>query len=114
MLQPRLAIATHLKVTPYSVNPIITAIRSMYQGPLAVASDFDVWDITRKSVVQRRFVPTGQKYGYEFGEHPQTYQLTDGNAATVARSEVLAGNLTVFQLPKTGSIILPFSDHSRL
>ena len=54
-LKPRLAIATHLSLSSYSVLPIISAIRATYPvGPLAVAHDFSAWDVTAQSVVQRQ------------------------------------------------------------
>jgi hypothetical protein len=54
-LKPRLAIATHLSVSSYSILPIISAIRATYPvGPLAVAQDFSAWDVTPQSIVQRQ------------------------------------------------------------
>ena len=101
--QPRLAIATHLRVTPYTVTPILTAIRSTYTGPLAIATDFDVWDISAESIVQRRFLQVNDKQGYEFDQHPEAYDLVNSNTATQARPPVVAGNLTVFQIPSVSS-----------
>lgn len=54
-LKPRLAIATHLSLSSYSVLPVISAIRATYPvGPLAVARDFSAWDVTPETVVQRQ------------------------------------------------------------
>ena len=54
-LQPRLAIATHLKANAFSIVPAIAAIRSTYpSGPLAVAQDLSVWDVTADAIVQRQ------------------------------------------------------------
>ncbi|KAL0031317.1 hypothetical protein WJX79_003158 [Trebouxia sp. C0005] len=54
---PRLAIATHLSVNEYSIVPIISAIRSTYPvGPLAIAQDLNVWDISPTNITQRRFL----------------------------------------------------------
>ena len=54
-LQPRLAIATHLSVNEYSIVPILSGIRSTYPtGPLAVAQDFAVWDVSPSAVSQRK------------------------------------------------------------
>ena len=54
-LQPRLAIATHLSVNEYSIVPILSGIRSTYPtGPLAIAQDFAVWDVSPDAVSQRK------------------------------------------------------------
>ena len=54
-LQPRLAIATHLSVNEYSIVPILSGILSTYPtGPLAIAQDFSVWDISPHEVSQRK------------------------------------------------------------
>lgn len=53
---PRLAIATHLSVNEYSIVPIISAIRSTYPvGPLAIAQDLNVWEISPTNITQRRY-----------------------------------------------------------
>ena len=55
-LQPRLAIATHLSVNEYSIVLIISGIRSTYPvGPLAIAQDLNVWDISPTNITQRRY-----------------------------------------------------------
>ncbi|KAK9865908.1 hypothetical protein WJX84_000433 [Apatococcus fuscideae] len=60
----RLAIATHLSINDYSLVPIISAIRQTYPtGPLAIAQDLDVWDISPTAVRQRRFVPQPDNEG---------------------------------------------------
>ena len=54
-LQPRLAIATHLSINEYSIVPILSGIRSTYPtGPLAIAQDFAVWDVSPSAVSQRK------------------------------------------------------------
>lgn len=98
LLKPRLAIATHLRVTPYSITPILTAIRSTYLGPLAIATDFDVWDISAQAVVQRRFLPLMEHSGYEFFEHPAEYSLAVSDVPTEPRPAVVDGNLTVYRI----------------
>ncbi|KAK9797411.1 hypothetical protein WJX73_007627 [Symbiochloris irregularis] len=105
VLQPRLAIATHLRVTPYTITPILTSIRSQYPvGPLAVSTDFTVWDISAQAVVQCRFVPVEVKAGYEFGGHPHEYSLGVSDVATLPRPDVVAGGLRVFKLPDQSSL----------
>ncbi|KAK9797405.1 hypothetical protein WJX73_006256 [Symbiochloris irregularis] len=100
-VQPRLAIATHLRITPYTITPILESIRSQYpSGPLALALDNSVWDITSKSIVQRQFVPLLEKAGYEFTGHPRTYDLYTSAVSTFQpRPNVVTGDLTVFEVP---------------
>lgn len=98
-LQPRLAITTHLTPNSYVYIPLVSGIRSQYPtGPLAIATDFDVWDITTTSVRQRRLLPLEETSGYSVGV-PNGQDLATSNLATIARPEVVAGNLRVFQLP---------------
>ena len=100
VLKPRLAIATHARVNSYTVTPLLTAIRSTYpSGPLALASDFDVWDVSPSRVVQRRFVPAHEHAGYEFSDTPQEHSLAVEDIWTVPRPAVVHGGWSVFQLP---------------
>lgn len=85
-IKPRLAIASHLRVNQYTVTPIISAIREQYPvGPLAIATDFDVWDISPSTIVQRRFLPTELNAGYEFDGYPREYGLATSSVATLRR-----------------------------
>ncbi len=50
------AIATHLSVNEYSIVHFMSAIRSTYPvGPLAIAQDLNVWDISPTNITQRRY-----------------------------------------------------------
>lgn len=51
---PRLAIATHLSVNEYSIVLIISAI-TYPVGPLAIAQDLNIWDISPTNITQRRY-----------------------------------------------------------
>ncbi|KAK9830412.1 hypothetical protein WJX72_011632 [[Myrmecia] bisecta] len=61
-IQPRLAIATHLSLRQDTYVPLVSAIRSSFPaGPLALAQDLAVWDVSATSIQQRRFlvIPNG-------------------------------------------------------
>ena len=103
---PRLAIASHLRVSPYTVTPIISSIRSQYPTePLAIATDFDVWDISPSTVVQRRFLPVETKAGYEFAGYPREHDLATSNIATLPRPRTVGPlGLQVHNLPADVSV----------
>ena len=100
LLKPRLAISSHSRVSSYGITPILAGIRSQYPtGPLAVATDFDVWDVTATSVAQKRFLPYVEKVGYEFEQPAVGYDLPVENVITAPRPAVVAGGLSVFKIP---------------
>jgi hypothetical protein len=43
--QPRLGVIFHLNVDDVSIVPIISAIRSKYSGPVAIAKDLDAFEV---------------------------------------------------------------------
>lgn len=99
-LKPRLAIATHLRVNPYTVTPLVTAIRATYpSGPLTLANDFDVWDVSRTRVVQRQFVPASVHAGYEMGDKPEEHSLATEDVQAVPRPKRVRGGWSVFHVP---------------
>lgn len=54
---PRLAVATHFQATDDTIRPALADIRSWYpSGPVTVATDFLVLNVTRESILQRRAV----------------------------------------------------------
>lgn len=73
-------------------------------GPLALAIDNSVWDISATSIVQRQFVPLLEKAGYEFTGHPRTYDLYTNDVATYQRPPVVYGDLSVFELPTAPAV----------
>jgi hypothetical protein len=126
-IQPRLAIASHLDVNDYSVVPIVSAIRQTFPtGPLAIAKDFDVWDISPGAVATRQFVPNKGNWGYIFqpetpipgynlpiGPAPPQYTLAVRNDPADPRPAVVQpGNLAVFQLPGDSLGSTPAADAS--
>lgn len=53
---PRLAVATHFQAEDDTNDPAIDNIRSWYSGPVTIASDFTVLNVTRTQILQRRAV----------------------------------------------------------
>jgi len=51
--QPRLAVVTHTVENADTIMPIIDDIRIYYDGPLAVASDMTVFNISKDEITQR-------------------------------------------------------------
>jgi len=51
--EPRLAIATHILSNANTTLPTIDGIRTHYAGPLAVAEDFMVFNVTETKITQR-------------------------------------------------------------
>ena len=52
----RLAVGTHFPATDDTIKEAFHAIRSWYHGPVTVASDFMVLNVTKSRIVQRRAV----------------------------------------------------------
>ena len=53
---PRLAVGTHFQAEDDTIVPALADIRSWYSGPVTVASDFMVIDVTREAVTPMRAV----------------------------------------------------------
>ena len=51
--EPRLAVATHILSNANTTLPTIDGIRTYYEGPLAIAEDFMVFNVTRDKITQR-------------------------------------------------------------
>ncbi len=61
-VKPRLAVAYHSILLPEKYQEIVEGIRSTYSGPLAVASDLDVWIVTKDSIRQMEAVVSERPY----------------------------------------------------
>jgi ribonuclease Z len=53
---PRLAVATHFQASDDTIGPALDDIRFWYQGPVAIATDLMVINVSKKSIRQRRAV----------------------------------------------------------
>ncbi len=62
LTKPRLAVATHILVNANTVLPSVDGIRKYYDGPLAVAQDFMVFNVSKKKITQRIGVGSGSPW----------------------------------------------------
>ena len=53
MVKPRMAVAYHFFNDPDTSPPILEGIRSTYDGPLTLAEDYMVWNITKDEITTR-------------------------------------------------------------
>ena len=49
-VKPRMAIAYHFFNDPDTAPPILEGIRSTYDGPLSLAEDYMVWNVTKEDI----------------------------------------------------------------
>ena len=49
-IEPRMAIAYHFFNDPDTAPPILEGIRSTYDGPLSLAEDYMVWNVTKDAI----------------------------------------------------------------
>ncbi|MEM8671874.1 MAG: guanitoxin biosynthesis MBL fold metallo-hydrolase GntH [Planctomycetota bacterium] len=49
-IQPRLAVAYHFFNDPDTAPPILAGIRATYDGPLSLAEDYMVWNVTKDDI----------------------------------------------------------------
>lgn len=62
LTNPRLAVATHLLVNANTVLPTVDGIRKYYDGPLVVAQDFIVFNVSKDKITQRIGIGTGSPW----------------------------------------------------
>ncbi|MCX6093106.1 MAG: MBL fold metallo-hydrolase, partial [Candidatus Bipolaricaulota bacterium] len=67
--QPRLGIATHFQVNDDTVEPALTDIRSWYDGPVAIATDLLVVNVSKSEIRLRQAVVSD----YAWYPRPQLY-----------------------------------------
>ena len=68
--KPRLAVATHVLINANTVLPVVDGIRKYYNGPLVVAQDFMVFNVSKDKIVQR--IGIGPKSPWVHTEATQT------------------------------------------
>jgi ribonuclease Z len=56
LIKPRMAVAYHFFNDPDTAPPILEGIRSTYDGPLTLAEDYMVWNITKDEIRNRMIV----------------------------------------------------------
>jgi len=62
LMKPRLAVASHIRVNANTVLPIVDGIRKYCDGPLAVAQDFMVFNVSKDKITQRICVGSGSPW----------------------------------------------------
>ena len=55
-IKPRLAVGYHTILDPESLQSLIEAVRTTYDGPLVIADDLMAWTVTKNAIVQREVV----------------------------------------------------------
>jgi ribonuclease Z len=55
-LQPRMAIAYHFFNDFETINPVYEAVRTTYDGPLSMAKDMMVWNVTKEDIKVREVI----------------------------------------------------------
>ena len=75
-VKPRMAVAYHALLIPELLQEITEQIRTTYDGPLTIASDLFVWDITKEKITVREAVVGDRVYpppaGPEWGKAKRT------------------------------------------
>ena len=70
-VKPRLAVAFHTVLLPDIHQGMLEGIRKTYDGPLAIANDLMVWNVTKDSITMReasfpdRVTPPATTEGYK-------------------------------------------------
>jgi ribonuclease Z len=62
MTKPRMAVAYHFQNDHDTAPAVEQAIRTTYDGPLSLATDFMVWNITKDNIRTRMAVPNHESY----------------------------------------------------
>ena len=82
-VQPRHAIGYHFWTWHDTYDEMLERVRSTYDGPLTLASDMTVWNVTDEQVVVREVMededvaPTGTTYAYRQAEREPPEVATD-------------------------------------
>jgi ribonuclease Z len=62
MLEPRMAVAYHFW-TDFDINPnVLSAIRLTYDGPVSLATDYMVYNVTKDEITEREIVANERTY----------------------------------------------------
>ena len=62
LTKPRLAVATHILVNVNTVLPAVDGIRKYYDGPLVIAKDFMVFNVSKDKISQRIGIGSGSPW----------------------------------------------------
>ena len=92
MTQPRQAVAYHFFNDADTRYAIYEAVRETYDGPLSMATDMMVWNITRDAVTERMGVSTDDSWDVE---GPSEKLAPDSTRASEYTKFILDGRLDV-------------------
>jgi len=84
-VQPRMAIAYHALLLPELLQESTEKIRATYDGPLTIAGDLMVWNVTKDKITLREAVvsempyppPAGPAWGKAKRSKPKTKRISD-------------------------------------
>ena len=62
MTKPRMAVAYHFQNDPDTAPRVQHGIRTTYDGPLSLATDFMVWNVTKDKIRVRMAVPNHESF----------------------------------------------------
>ncbi len=82
---PRLGIGTHFQATNDTIKPALDDIRSWYNGPVTIATDFMVINVSKTQITQRRAVVSDYTWDTpgtfdpraKYGVYPPKYEDTN-------------------------------------
>jgi ribonuclease Z len=88
--KPRLAVATHILSNANTTLPTIDGIRTQYEGPLVVAEDFMVFNVTKDKITQRIGIGPGNPWVHTEATRTDkpTYKQDDLNSAYIKDSVI--------------------------
>ena len=92
LTQPRLAVATHILANANTVLPSVDGIREHYDGPLVVARDFMVFNVTKDEITQRMGIGASNPWVHTEAEREGTPQFAadDLNSDLIKNSVIPA------------------------
>jgi ribonuclease Z len=84
-VRPRMAVAYHALLLPELLRQSTEAIRSTYDGPLTIAGDLVVWNVTKEEITVREAVvsempyppPAGPEWGRAERSEPKGKKISD-------------------------------------
>jgi ribonuclease Z len=84
-VRPRMAVAYHALLLPELLRQSTEAIRSTYDGPLTIAGDLVVWNVTKEEITVREAVvsempyppPAGPEWGRAERSEPKEKKISD-------------------------------------
>ena len=82
-IRPRMAVAFHTVLLPDIRQGMLEGIRKTYDGPLTVANDLMVWNVTKDAITMReaafpdRVTPPSTTEGYQKAKRSGIAKMSD-------------------------------------